>query len=179
MSSILAPIDRRAYSLTAALACTGSISYHHCNAHGGQQHYREMRTLALASPAVATPAPNAARPPGLLATVQRARNSRASSAAGPSAPATTERRQSSGPAGAVGSSAPSTQLHASIGSLRAPFHRRGSCPEHPFQLTPSTANQQSCAGVSFMPTYFTLSQSVIVCKSAMLSHLLAMSLSAF
>ena len=47
-----------ACSLTIALACAGSSSSNHCNAHGGQQLYHDMRTRAHAvGPDVTTPAP--------------------------------------------------------------------------------------------------------------------------
>lgn len=141
------------------MACTGSISSDHCNAHGGRQCYQDMRTRARAvGPAVATPpAPNAAQPPGWLARLQTARNSGSGSAAGPSAPATADRMQSSGPAGAVGPPATDTDPHASSGALRAVFHSRIQCPEHPFQPGPSTANQRSCKMVTCHSILHTLS----------------------
>ena len=151
-----------AWSLTVAFACAGSSSSNHCNAHGGRQFYLDMRTRARAvGPDVTTPAPTAARPPGLWEqALQRARNIRSTSTAGPSAPTTAERRHSSGPAGAVGSSATNAHLGGSSDSLRNGFHNRPDCQEHPFQPTPSTANQQSCKMVNVSPP-----GSIFVCST--------------
>ncbi len=150
VTSILALVGCPAYSLTAPLACTGSSSSDHCNAHGGRQLYQDMRTRARAYPAIATPAPDVARlgMPVWDNAVHRVRHSLPSAAAGPSAPATAERRQSSGPAGSVRPSATETNLRASSGASRTALHCRMACPEHPFNIIPSTANQQSCKMVT-------------------------------